>query len=450
MELITARRREPARVLVAGGGVAALEALLALRALAPERFELELMAPERTFHGRPLTVAEPFGLVRPGTLELARFAADNCVHLRRAVLADVDVRARVVRTTDGERVGYDALLVATGAAPRAVLPGALTFRGRQDVPELRALIERIDAGELRSVAFALPRPVRWSLPLYELALMTAARAATRGNAVRVELVTHEAEPLAIFGPRVSKRVRGLLRDAGIRLRTQAVPLVAQPGRLFLNSGGVVAADRVVALAKLRVPRIPGLPQGPAGFVPTDACGRVDGAPHVYAAGDVTWFPVKQGGIATEQADSAASAIAHDLGVPVEPEPFSPVLRGILLTGKAPQYLRATQPPGRGEIDERPLWLPVAKIAGRHLGPYLAGTEPTAAPTLADMHPNGEPNEHQAALELALEAADAAAGWDDPADALRWLGVAEGLNVALPMGYAEKRREWSDALAARSG
>jgi len=449
-QLIKASRHEPARVLIAGGGVAALEAVLALRALAPELLELELLAPEREFHSRPLTVAEPFGLSRQVPLELAGFASDHSTRLHRGSLAAVDVARRVVTTTDGDRLGYDALLVATGAVPRVVLSGALTFRGRQDVPAFRELLEEVDAGEVRSVAFALPRPVRWSMPLYELALMTSARAAARGIRLRIELVTHERDPMAIFGPRVSKRLRVLLSRAGIRLRTQVEPLVAQPGRLFLSSGGVVPADRVVALAKLTVPRIGGLPQGPSGFIPTDAYGRVDDAPRVYAAGDVTWFPVKQGGIATEQADAAASAIAHDAGAPVTPEAFSPVLRGILLTGDAPQYLRSTQPRAGGEADERPLWMPVAKIAGRYLGPYLAGHDTVAAPELSDLDPSGTADEHGAALELALEAADAAAGWNDPKDALRWLAVAEGLNVALPMGYAEKRREWSEALAARSG
>src|SRR5207249_4404825 len=112
----------------------------------------------------------------------------------------------VVWTGTGERIGYDALLVATGASARRVLPGALTFRGRQDVPEIRTMLEQIDAREVASVAFALPRPARWSMPLYELALMTAARAATHGVPLRVELATHEREPLAIFGPRVSRRI----------------------------------------------------------------------------------------------------------------------------------------------------------------------------------------------------------------------------------------------------
>jgi sulfide:quinone oxidoreductase len=239
--------------------------------------------------------------------------------------------------------------------------------------------------------------------------------------LRIDFVTTEIEPLDIFGPRVAERVRKLLTAAGIRLRTSVAPIVAQPGRLFLAHGGVIAADRTVAVARLAAPVIHGIPQGAGGFIPTDLAGRVDGLQHVYAAGDVTWYPVKQGGVAAQQADVVAYAIAADTGLPVAVPEFEPVLRGILLTGDKPELL------GPG-----PSWQHTGKIAGRYLAPYLAGHAPED--TVAD--------DHEAALELALEAADAAAGWQDPQDALRWLDVAEGLNVALPLEYADKRREWT--------
>jgi sulfide:quinone oxidoreductase len=251
--------------------------------------------------------------------------------------------------------------------------------------------------------------------------MTAARASAHHLPLRIQFLTHEDEPLATFGPRTSHRVRQLLTAAGIRLRTRVDPIVAQPGRVFLAHGAAVAAARTVAVARLVVPSIPGITQGPGGFIPTDPNGRVETLRHVYAAGDATWFPVKQGGIAAQQADAAVSAIAADFGLPVEAEPFEPVLRGILLTGGEPEYV------GAG-----PRWDARGKIAGRYLAPYLAGH--AEADRLAP--------DHEAALELALEAADAAAGWKDPKDALRWLDVAEGLNVALPMEYADKRREWT--------
>src|SRR4051794_19739879 len=420
-DLIQATEREPARVLIAGGGVAALEAVLALRSMSKTHFTIDLIADERTFHMRPLSVAAPFDLVATEPLDLHSFASDNAARFQRGRVTAVEPRRRIVRTEDGGELGYDALLLALGASARRALPGALTFRGPQDVPDFREMLGEIEMGSVRSVAFVVPPRARWSLPLYELALMTAARASIKHIPVRIEVITHEAEPLAVFGEAVSNRVRRLLSDADIRLRTSVSAIVAQPGRVFLSHGTAVAAERTVAVARLVVPPLPGVPQGPGGFIPTDPHGRVDGLERVYAAGDVTWFPIKQGGIATQQADAAASAIALDSNLPVELDEFEPVLRGILLTGGEPEVL------GPG-----PKWQPEGKIAGRHLAPYLAGHD--VGDAVAD--------DHREALELALEAADAAAGWKDPQDALRWLDVAEGLNVALPMEYADKRREWT--------
>jgi sulfide:quinone oxidoreductase len=421
IDLIQASERTPARVVIAGGGVAALEAVLALRALSATHFEIDLVAPDTEFHGRPLSVAEPFGLVQHRHLGLHEFAAEHSAHFHRAAVASVNPLRRRVTLTTGAVLGYDALLLATGASARPILAGALTFRGPQDVPAFRGLLDEIETGEVRSVAFAVPRRARWSLPLYELALMTAARASAHHIPLRIEFLTHEREPLATFGPRTSRRVRELLRGARIRLRTSVDPIVAQPGRVFLAHGVAIAAARTVAAARLVVPPIHGISQGPGGFIRTDPNGRVETLRHVYAAGDATWFPIKQGGIATQQADVAASAIASDLGLPVDPEVFEPVLRGVLLTGAAPEFIGAEAH-----------WDPRGKIAGRYLAPYFAG----------QAGPSDVASNHEAALELALQAADAAAGWKDPKDALRWLDVAEGLNVALPMEYADKRREWT--------
>jgi len=165
----------------------------------------------------------------------------------------------------------------------------------------------------------------------------------------------------------------LLRDHSIALRTARVPVSFENGELSMVPEGAVEADRVVALPHLRGNAPAGLPTNSDGFVPVDLTGRVRDTDRVYAAGDVTDFPIKQGGIATQQADAAARAIATEAGAPVTAEDFRPVLRGLLLTGEGARFLRSEVTGGRGdaEVSRRLLWWPEMKVAGRYLSHYLS-------------------------------------------------------------------------------
>jgi sulfide:quinone oxidoreductase len=211
------------------------------------------------------------------------------------------------------------------------------------------------------------------LPLYELALMTAGRLAERGvRDARLSLVTPERAPLELFGPEASEAVRDLLDARGIELHTSRYPTRFENGALSLIPDERLSTERVVSLPRLLGPSLAGLPADPDGFIPVDDDGLVHGEPDVYAAGDATTCPIKQGGIAAQLADAAAEAIAARLGAPVEPQPFRPVLRGLLLTGSTPRYLRAEV--GRGgssRVSDHALWWPPSKISGRRLAPYLA-------------------------------------------------------------------------------
>src|SRR5581483_1664568 len=72
----TADEMRPLRVVIVGGGVAAIETSLALRALAPGRVELTIVAPTPVFELKPAAVGEPFGVARVPRFDLSRVAAD--------------------------------------------------------------------------------------------------------------------------------------------------------------------------------------------------------------------------------------------------------------------------------------------------------------------------------------------------------------------------------------
>ena len=384
--------RKP-RVVIAGGGVAGIETLLALRDLAGERVDIEIVAPEREFTYRPLSVAGPFDLGDPPRFELAAIARDlGATHRQDAIVA-VRPAQRVALTQSGVEVPYDALVVTSGAEPGEAFSGAFTYRGAEDNGRLRTMIDEFQGdGGGRSIAFAVPSGTTWTLPIYELALITAARIHAHGNNATVKVVTPETTPLALFGRQASDAVAGLLTARGVELWTSTHPVEFAQSSLAVIPEGTVPANRVVALPRLRGRAPMGISQDADGFIPVDPHGLVQGFADIYAAGDVTASSIKQGGIATQQADAVASAIAARFGAPVEPKAFRPVLRGMLLTGDGARFMRAEVTGGQGErseVSSEVLWWPEGKIAGRHLSPYLAGrahaVEP-APPLTADAIP----------------------------------------------------------------
>ncbi len=376
----------PLRVLIAGGGVAGLETLLGLHSLARDRVEIELLGAEPELVNRPSSVGEPFGHPHPRRLDLMEIAQERGATFRVGRLAAVHSEAREAETTNGGRIAYDALVVAIGATAEEALPGALTFRGEPDVAAFRELLGQIHVGEVRRVVFALPDGACWPLPLYELALMTASRIRALGVAdTEIALATPEERPLGLFGPVASDAVAELLEEAGIEVVTSAHAAAIEDRELRLVPGRRLAADRVVTLPRLRGPALPWLPCDADGFLPTDPHGAVRDAEGVWAAGDITSFPVKQGGLAAQQADAVVESIAARAGVAIEPEPFKPVLRGMLLTGHARRFLRSGIAGGQNEASqsaEVPLWWPVTKVVGRHISSYLVqrcGQPPQDAP-----------------------------------------------------------------------
>jgi sulfide:quinone oxidoreductase len=363
------------KVMIVGGGVAALEALMALRGLAEDRVAVELVSPTPEFTYRPLAVAEPFGLGEARRYDLVRIAADHGAALHLAGIKSVQPDDRQVETWDGRALPYEVLLVAIGARPVASIPGAVTIAGPGYTGRLRTVLRELAERRIRRVVFAVPAASSWPLPLYELALMTAAYVAERGlRKVELSLVTPETEPLELFGAAASAAVRGLLGQRGVALHTGHYATEFRDQELVLAPNGGLAAERAVSLPRLRGPEMSGLPCDAEGFIPVDLHGLVQGETDVYAAGDATNSPIKQGGVATQQADAAAEAIAARAGAPLEPQPFRPVLRGLLLTGSSPRYMRAEVSGGRGgrwEVSEHALWWPPSKIAGHWLAPYLA-------------------------------------------------------------------------------
>lgn len=374
---------DPMQVLIAGGGVAALETLAALRARTPARLQIALVAPRDAFWYRPLTVAEPFGHGAPRQHRLSELCAGLAADLALDRVVAVDPEAHAAITAAGRRLGYDALVVAVGARAFPAFDQGVTF-DRETAPEdFDDVLADLDEGLTPHVAIVVPDGVTWTLPAYELALLLQDRAERRHpDAVCVSVITHEPRPLALFGTRVSLAVAEVLDEARVALHCRAHADVVTPTALRIG-GAWTHADRIVALPSLDGPRLAGLPHDAQGFVPVDRRASVIGVADVYAAGDGTTVAVKQGGLATQQADVAAAEITARATGRAAPPPPGMVLRGLLPTQHGPRFLRAEldDPDGTSAVSREPLWWPPTKVASRWLAPHLARLEgrPPAPP-----------------------------------------------------------------------
>ena len=372
---------ENRRVVVVGGGVAGIETLLALHDLAGSRASVTLIAPEPDFLYKPLLVEEPFDLGPAERHELAPLAAETGARFVQRAVSAVRPEDHLVELDDGSTVEYDYLVVCVGGRYKAALEGATTFPSGPEPFRADELLDRAEEKD-HPVAFVVPAGVTWSLPLYEIALMTQRRAVERRVDVKIAIITPESAPLAIFGVAASTAVGEVLRGRGIEFfPSSTVRELGEEGIKLAPGDRALGPSETVALPVMEGPAIDGLPADEGGFIPVDDHARVKEVEDVYAAGDGTNFPIKQGGLGTQQADAAVEHITHRLGASGTAEPFRPILRGKLLTGDVSVNLRTDVAGGGGEGQASLdcLWWPPHKISARYLAPFLYHGDVDAEP-----------------------------------------------------------------------
>ncbi len=384
---------EPAHVVIAGGGFGAVEAVLALRAIAPGSVRVTLVSASPTLVYKPTATVEAFNEAPSRVYDLKAIATDVGASFRVDRLEAVAPNDHSVRLASFAVLEYDALVLAVGARAVAAVPGALTFHDQREAHHIRRMTSQLCSGQIDRIVFAVPCGCSWPLPLYELALLTATQMQESGAGGEVVLASPESAPLQVFGSQATRLVAELLAERGVRFIGECNPQHVERGWvLSLGSGDTLESDCVVTVPELRGPRITGVPSDLQGFVSTDALGGVIGLADVYAAGDMTSYPIKQGGLATQQADTIAQRIASDHGISVAQARVHRVLRARLVGGARPVYLRTEldelgQPTAASTVhghftdSDSESNTPPEKVFGRYLTPYLQTRTP-ATPSRA--------------------------------------------------------------------
>lgn len=353
------------RIVIVGGGVAALETMLALRAIGEDRAIIQMFAPTENFIIRPLAVADAFGEGEILEFDLHEFALRSGATFERRSVELVDTEQRRVLLQGGTEISYDYLVLATGTKSLWVVPGAKTFWGPDGGEVISRVTSMLNSDTPSRVVLTTPDRSSWPIPIYEIALNLAAEMKRHpGSAGQLVLVTPEKKPIEVFGEESTNTVTALLEEAGVELITGTSPIGFQDGQL-ITTGDPVPADEVITLPRLTGRHVAGIKYDRNGFIPVDGHGRIEDLEREYAAGDVCAYPIKFGGAATQQADVVATAIAADAwGKPAGP-PFASEYKGTLLTTNGVVSLGKTD-----EDDAIEAWDPVHKIKGKYLTPAL--------------------------------------------------------------------------------
>ena len=300
---------------------------------------------------------------------------------------------------------YDQLVLATGAKAVPAYRDALTFGEDPAEERLHGLLADLEQGYAKRVAFVVPGEAAWTLPLYEIALMTARQVWGMGiDGVQFTLVTPEERPLAMFGAAGERRGRGDARRRGHRVRRPA-PIRAS-GAATWSPTPAAGASTSTASSRCRSSAgaaLPGVPADGTGFIPVDAHGRV--AAHPASTPRVTASTSRSSRAASRRSRPTRSpqAIAARAGADVEPEPFRPVLRGLLLTGGDDRYMRHAVAGGGG----RGARSPATRCGGRRPR-SPAGTSPATCSSATRRRSSRTSARGHLEVELPLDA-HAAAG-----------------------------------------
>ncbi len=325
-------------------------------------------------------------------------------------------RAEVVResegcllTRDGDIVEFDYLLLAPGErSKRPLAQGYLWERGG-DPSFLNEIIRDIAARKVASVAVAVPRGARWSVPAYELALVLAWSAA--GTDAAITLITAEERPLGALGSVASDAVAEELERAGVetiagvelvdalerggsrmlvadliivpeRAEDAATALIGKPtdhARVQIGARAAREFQRLISVPVMLGPHIRGVASDHAGFVAVDESLKVCGSDVVWAAGGCIAGALEHSALSAQQADAAVAAIAAACGhIGADGSGIGPdavEITGVLLTGQRDRWL-AENPIGTLEPSTRCLWWPPGRAVGKTLARRIAAWDPS--------------------------------------------------------------------------
>ncbi len=259
----------------------------------------------------------PFGLAEPDEIVRSRRRQlHKGVAFRQSGIDRVDLDANEVRLADGSVLGYDVLIVATGAvlAPEETEgltgPGwtrnVHTFYTHEGATALAEALDRFEGGRL--VVDVVDMPIKCPVAPLEFCFLADWYFQQRGIRDRVELTFVTPLDAAFTKPVAARALGGLLAEKGVELVTEFNTGAVEagdgegPGRLVSFDEREVPFDLAVVIPAHSgaeyVSRSPGLGDE-LGFVPVDGHTlQSKSRPNVFAIGDAAGVPTSKAGSVT--------------------------------------------------------------------------------------------------------------------------------------------------------
>ncbi|HET9075685.1 MAG TPA: FAD/NAD(P)-binding oxidoreductase [Acidimicrobiales bacterium] len=317
------------RVVILGGGTGGTLVANRLRhLLAATEAEITVIDQDDLHIYQPGLLFVPFGLVKVARLVRSRSGQlDSGVAFRQVGVDHVDIDHDQVVLADGSHLGYDVLVVATGAALRPEETEGLTGPGWRDrvhtfydlagATALSGAMAGFRGGRL--VVNVVDMPIKCPVAPIEFVFLADWYFRRRGMRDRVELVY--ATPLdGVFTREVADRELAALlrrRDIEVVHEFNTGEVDGARGRLVGYDDRQVAFDLAVVVplhaGAACIEHSPGL-SSELGFVPADpATLRAKARPNVFVIGDAADLPsAKAGSVAHFQGDVVARNVAHTL------------------------------------------------------------------------------------------------------------------------------------------
>jgi sulfide:quinone oxidoreductase len=301
------------RIVILGGGTGGTIAANRLRRVyGTGDAEIIVVDQDDDHVYQPGLLFVPFGLADPGRLVRARrqqLHAGIC--FRQAGIDHVDVGADQVHLEDGTVLGYDVLVIATGAwllpyeTEGLTGPGwmkdVFTFYTLPGAAALRTALDRFDGGRL--VVNVMDMPIKCPVAPLEFCFLADRYFRQRGIRSRVRLSYVTPLDAAFTKPVASRELAGLLAGRDIELVTEfntgAVHAGTGASRLVSYDDREVSFDLAVVIplhgGAAYVDRSPGLGDA-LGFIPVNPRTlQAAVRPNVFAIGDAADVPTSKAG-----------------------------------------------------------------------------------------------------------------------------------------------------------